>query len=65
MEIRNNWNRFGAVSRTNGGKKDGIVRRWPGRSGRFWSDAVERLQMDRSMRITDYLKGDGTPHLGN
>lgn len=29
-------------------------------------DAIDGLQMDRSMRmrITDYLKGDGKPHLG-
>ena len=30
-------------------------------------DAIDDLKMDRSMRarITDYLKGDGTPHLGD
>jgi len=30
-------------------------------------DAIDGLKMDRSMRIriTDYLKGDGTPRLGN
>lgn len=30
-------------------------------------DALDGLQMDRSMRtrIMDYLKGDGTPHLGD
>jgi hypothetical protein len=33
MEIRNNWNRNGGLSRTNGGKKDGLAWRQPGRSG--------------------------------
>ena len=30
-------------------------------------DAIDGLKMDRSMRmrITDYLKGDGKPHLGD
>jgi hypothetical protein len=30
---RNNWNRNVVMSRTNGGEKDSLIRRWRSRSG--------------------------------